>query len=289
MKVQRPAVSVVIPHYNQGQLIERCVASVACQLGKEDEIIIIDDHSTPSLNIETGIWTPCVRVVALPENGGPGAARNIGVEQAKHDYIAFLDADDVALPGRIIAQLGIMRNNPDWAGCVGDYVYQRDGKRDAQAHHQAGLAFNIRRELIAGRIFAAGSTLMVKRQLFLEVDGYNPALRVYEDWDLLLRLVLRSKVGHSGIPLAIISPSTRRAGKDDRLRILSQLDDSYAGRMEEANEYRSFRQALAYERASTYFRAKETWSGLGALLTGFGYAPLTLSRRLAGRIFYGVP
>lgn len=289
MKLQRPSVSVVIPHYNQGQLIERCIASVACQLGKDDEVIVIDDHSNLPLNIETGFWTPCVRVVALPENYGPGVARNIGVGQARHDYIAFLDADDVALPGRIAAQLGVMRNHPDWAGCVGDYVFQRDGKRDAQANRQVELGFNIRRELIAGRIFAAGSTLMVKRQLFLDVGGYNPALRVYEDWDLLLRLVLRSNVGHSGIPLAIISPSTRRAGKDDRLRILSQLGDSYAGSMEKATEYRNFQQALAYERASTYFRAKELWGGLEALLIGIRFAPLTLLRRLAARLFYGLP
>ncbi len=289
MKVQRPAVSVVIPHYNQGQLIERCIASVACQLGKEDEIIVIDDHSHTPLSIENDIWIPHVHVVVLPENCGPGTARNIGAGQAKHDYIVFLDADDLALPDRIPAQLSAMRSHPDWVGCVGDYVYQRDEKRDAQATHQAELTFNIRRELIAGRIFAAGSTLMVRRQLFMEMGGYNPALRVYEDWDLLLRLVLQSKVGHVGIPLAIISPSTRRAGKEDRLRILSQLDASYAGRMEKANEYRSFQQALAYERASTYFRAKEIWGGLGALLIGFKYAPLALSRRLAARIFYGVP
>lgn len=288
MKVPRPAVSVVIPHYNQHQFIERCIASVACQLGREDEIIIVDDHSYPPLSIETGNCTPCVRVVSLAQNKGPGAARNLGVKQAKHNYIAFLDADDVALSGRIITQLNVMRRNPDWVGCVGDYVYQRGGKRDVQANLQAGLTFNIRRKLIAGHIFAAGSTLMVKRQSFLEVGGYNPALRVYEDWDLLLRLVLRSKIGYSSIPLAIISASTRRAGKDDRLRILSQLDDSYS-RSLSPKEYCSFQQALAYERASTYFRAKKVWRGLEALLVGFRYAPLTLSRRLMTRIFWGAP
>ncbi len=288
MNVQRPAVSVVIPHHNQNDYLERSLASVACQLGEEDEILIVDDHSGQAPVVESGGWAPAVRIVVLPENRGPGVARNIGVEQARHDYVAFLDADDLALSGRITAQLRALDANPNWAGCVGDYVYQRDERHNALSSRQEKGPFDIRRKLLAGRIFAAGSTLMVKRQLFLEIGGYNPALRVYEDWDLLLRMVSRSRVGHCGMPLAIISPSTRRAGMDDRLRVLTQLDDTHA-RDVSGNEHRSFMQALAYERASAYFRAGWVWSGFRALLTSFGHAPLTFSRRFAARIVSGLP
>lgn len=286
--VRRLAVSVVIPHYNQNQLVERCIASVACQLDEQDEIIIVDDHSSAPLTIDVDAWAPAVRIITLPKNHGPGAARNIGAEQANNQYVAFLDADDVAVGERIALQLAAFEGNSDWVGCVGGYAYQRDGQRGVRSCHQTGAAFEIREKLIEGHIFAAGSTLMVKRDLFLKIGGYNPALRVYEDWDLLLRMVFCSKVGHSGAPLAVISPSTRRAHKNERLWVLAQLHDDYAKSMN-SYEYRSFRQALAYERASAYFREKNIWDGSRELLEGFWHAPLTLVRRLASRLVWGVP
>ncbi|OIS91119.1 glycosyltransferase family 2 protein [Brucella cytisi] len=288
MKVRRPAVSVVIPHYNQHQYLERSVASVACQLDAMDEILIVDDNSSEAPIIKADAWIPTVRVLILPRNCGPGMARNIGVEQARHDYIAFLDADDIALSGRITAQLRALNANTDWAGCVGDFVYQRDEKKNSLATHQEQGFFEIRRKLLAGRIFAAGSTLMMKRQAFLNVGGYNPDLRVYEDWDLLIRMVFYSAVGHCGESIANISPSTRRSSKDDRLRVLRQFNERYAG-LVEAKDYRRFMQALAYERASAYFHARQIWSGFLAAMAGFWYAPLIFSRRFAARIFKGLP
>jgi len=288
MNIKRPPVSVVIPHYNQNTSLNSSVVSVASQLREEDEILIVDDCSKQVPVIEHSAWLPSIRIITLSENSGPGAARNTGVEQSKHDYVAFLDADDIALSGRIAAQLSALQANSDWVGCVGDYIYQRDEDNDALLTRQKKGPFAIRQKLLAGRIFAAGSTLMVKRQNFLDVGGYNPALRVYEDWDLLLRMTLRFSLGHCGKPLALISPSTRRANLEERLQILTQLGGVYAGSMDR-KEYRSFMQALAYERASAYFRAKWMRNALWSLLIGFIYAPITLSCRLMARIFNGVP
>ncbi|MBB5703764.1 glycosyltransferase involved in cell wall biosynthesis [Ochrobactrum daejeonense] len=285
---QRPAVSVVIPHYNQNESLERCIASVACQLEGQDEIIVVDDHSAQAPSMQTEGSGPAVRIIVLPENRGPGTARNIGAQQARCDYIAFLDADDAALPDRIDTQLRVLKDHPDWAGCVGGYIYHRNDERSAQSTGKDRVAFDIRRELIAGQIFAAGSTLMLKRQLFLDAGGYNPRLRVYEDWDLLLRAVLSAGIGHCGTALAVVSPSTRRAGMDDRLRVLAQLGDTYAERMK-PKERRAFMQALAYERASAYFRAGKSFNGLVAILVGFRYAPLTIMRRLWKRVVHGMP
>lgn len=288
MKVHRQTISVVIPHYNQNQYLERTITSIASQLDKTDEILIVDDHSSQAPTFEPERWAPTVRIVVLPENCGPAIARNIGVEQAQHDYVAFLDADDIALPGRISAQLKALNANADWAGCVGDYVYQRNEKQNLPHQSRDEGFFDIRRKLLAGRIFAAGSTLMIRRSVFLEIGGYNPRLRVYEDWDLLLRVVFCSTIGHCGEPIAIISPSTRRASKDDRLQGLIRLAEIYAGNVD-GKEYRSFMQALAYERASAHFRTAWFWSGLLALLIGFWYAPLIILRRLTARIIHGLP
>ncbi|WP_343313823.1 glycosyltransferase family 2 protein [Brucella sp. BE17] len=283
----RPTVSIIIPHYNQNRLLEKCVASIAPQLTDNDEIIIVDDHSvlSPALEMEDEIKR--LRIILLPENRGAASARNLGAEQARGDYIVFLDADDVALPGRIEAQLKAMHLNGDWMGCVGDYTYQRDEKRIA-ASKETGEMFSIQRALFSGHIFAAGSTLMIKRKFFRDIGGYNPDFRVYEDWDLLLRAVLQSNIGHCGVLVALVSPSSRRAGKEDRLNVLSELSTRYGLRIPQRYQ-RRFSQALAYERASLYFRASKAWKGLGALVQGFIYAPITLSKRLFSRVVCGRP
>jgi glycosyltransferase involved in cell wall biosynthesis len=110
-------VSVVIPCYNCWETIGRAVRSVAAQTFLPQELILVDDASTDdSLNMirTSAISYPSnwIRIIALAENKGPGAARNLGWEAAKSPFIAFLDADDSWHPSKIELQYGWMRDNP---------------------------------------------------------------------------------------------------------------------------------------------------------------------------------
>lgn len=99
---ERVAVSVIIPAYNIVRYLEACVRSVLAQTWRDFELILVDDGSTDGtaalcdrLALEAGADGPAVRVVHRP-NGGPGAARNAGLDAARGvEAIAFIDGDDV--------------------------------------------------------------------------------------------------------------------------------------------------------------------------------------------------
>ncbi|MDB5482523.1 MAG: glycosyl transferase family 2 [Caulobacteraceae bacterium] len=98
------SVSVIIPAYNACGFIRRAIDSVLDQSVAADEIIVIDDASTDdtrTLVASLAQTHPQIRLIALPANGGPSAARNAGIAAASGDWIAILDADDAWKPGRL--------------------------------------------------------------------------------------------------------------------------------------------------------------------------------------------
>ncbi|MNQ64182.1 UDP-Glc:alpha-D-GlcNAc-diphosphoundecaprenol beta-1,3-glucosyltransferase WfgD [compost metagenome] len=120
MKNHQTEVSVIIPCYRCINTIERAVTSVANQTLRPAEIILIDDHSNDGTldylkSIQIKYPDGWIKIIAQPENKGPGSARNAGWEIAKHPYIAFLDSDDTWHPQKIEAQLTWMREHPEAA------------------------------------------------------------------------------------------------------------------------------------------------------------------------------
>ena len=98
--------SIIIPHYNlQRELLERCIESIAqLEIAADYEIIVVDDGSpAPPLWINGAYPGQNVRLITAP-HGGPGAARNRGMEEAQGEYIEFVDADDTLIPGKSYSQ-----------------------------------------------------------------------------------------------------------------------------------------------------------------------------------------
>src|SRR5271156_6049934 len=96
--------SVIIPAYNVSGIIGRAIRSAAAQTFSPLEILVIDDCSTDD-TVEVvralGREIPSIRLLSTSVNGGPSAARNVGLRAAKGDWIALLDADDAWKPGRL--------------------------------------------------------------------------------------------------------------------------------------------------------------------------------------------
>ena len=104
-----PQISVVIPLYNKRPYIRRAVDSVLAQSFGDFELIIVDDGSTDgSHEILADIAEPRVRLIRQ-DNAGEGAARNCGIEEARADWIAFLDADDMWFPGHLDELAALIR------------------------------------------------------------------------------------------------------------------------------------------------------------------------------------
>ncbi len=103
----RPTVSVLIAAWNAETTLADAIRSALAQQGEIDvEVIVVDDCSSDrTVSIAAGFATDRVRVLALTENHGPGAARNAGLAAARGEWVAVLDADDTMLPGRLAAMI----------------------------------------------------------------------------------------------------------------------------------------------------------------------------------------
>jgi glycosyltransferase involved in cell wall biosynthesis len=99
-----PRLSVVVPAHNARRFISDAIRSALDQLAPDDELIVVDDGSTDGTGDLAETLGPRVEVVRADRNSGSAAARNAGGRRATGDALVFLDADDIALPGRLAMQ-----------------------------------------------------------------------------------------------------------------------------------------------------------------------------------------
>jgi len=105
-------VSVVIPVYNRGDLLRRALASVASQSWRPIEAVVVDDGSAEDIGAVVAEFGGVARLVRQT-NLGVTAARNRGLQEARGEFIAFLDSDDLWDPSKISAQVALLRARPD--------------------------------------------------------------------------------------------------------------------------------------------------------------------------------
>jgi len=180
-----PAVSVIIPCYNQGIFLREAVESVHSQTFKDLEIIIVNDGSTDGRTAEicSGFEGPGIKVMHTV-NQGLAAARNIGIEQAEGGYILPLDADDTIAEPYLTEAVGVLESNPD----IG-IVYCQARLFGAVEGDWQLPEYSLEEMLMDNVIFC---TALFRRSEWHAVGGYDPAM-VYgwEDYDFWLSLIER--------------------------------------------------------------------------------------------------
>ena len=198
-------VSVVIPAYNAAWCIRRAIDSALAQDFRSLEVLVVDDGSTDNTPEILTSYAGSVRVVKKA-NGGLSSARNAGIKEAKGAYIAFLDADDWWLPGKLSAQVKLMQSRPEIGFCsVAANVEDPDGKflnlwgcPQWQGSFLAHLFHN--NAAVAG----SGSGVMVRRELFEKAGLFDETLDSLEDIDMWMRLAAISDYACIPQPLAVI-------------------------------------------------------------------------------------
>lgn len=226
-------VSAIIPTFNRRDYVTRAVDSVLAQTVPVDEIIVVDDGSTDG-TIQTIRSRYGSRVAVLrQENAGASAARNRGLREARGEWIAFLDSDDVWSPTKIERQLEALATLGDGFGaCFTDCKYMGSSTSGRSAFERAGLETNSDfGELSNPMKYITGmypviymQSLMVSRSLHDEVNWFDEALVVEEDVDLNFRLAFRTKFCFVSEPLVTIDDTRSRdrltglyAGRTDRV------------------------------------------------------------------------
>jgi len=121
--------SVVIPTWNRAGLVCEAVESALGQVGGELEVIVVDDGSNDgTAEVLERRFGKAIKLLQMATRSGVGAARNEGVRQATGDLLAFLDSDDLWLPGKLKAELDVLERFPDAEAIVSDSRFIVDGQ-----------------------------------------------------------------------------------------------------------------------------------------------------------------
>ncbi|EMA58880.1 glycosyltransferase family 2 protein [Halorubrum lipolyticum] len=210
-----PRVSVIIPTYNRAETLARAVDSALAQTVDDIEVLVVDDGSTDGTRALIEEGDPRVRYLAHDTNRGVSAARNTGVEAARGEYVAFLDSDDEWLPRKLDRQLAVLDDRGEgWVGAYCDVASTglSMGGRIAGAVSERVFRSAAPREggqelaeaLVSMQVFMGpGSTLLVERDVITSTGGFDEGLSIYEDWDLVLRVLSVGKLAYVDEPLAV--------------------------------------------------------------------------------------
>lgn len=207
-----PRVSVILPAYNRAALVGRAIDSVLAQSMGDLELIVVDDASTDDTAAVIEGYAardPRVRLIRSKGNLGGGGARNLGVTQARAGLIAFQDSDDRWLPEKLDRQLAALEADPE-AGLAycGSLYYGPGPTQEGRGYYIpepvfAHLAGDMSVEVLR-RNPTSTQTLLMRRDLFDRVGGFDPEFRRLQDWDLMVRLAQITRFAFTPEPLVII-------------------------------------------------------------------------------------
>jgi GT2 family glycosyltransferase len=231
-------ISVVVPTYNRRDLLKRALLSIFSQTSLPAEVTVIDDGSTDGTELMLRREFPQVNYY-YQENLGVSAARNLGIQQANGDWVAFLDSDDEWLPEKLAAQKAALTANPEYRICHTEENWVRNGSRVDVPKKYAKTG---------GWIFAdclplcaiSPSTVLIHRSVFTGIGLFDTQLPACEDYDLWLRIAANYPV------LLVEQPQINKYGGHedqlsmacwgmDRFRISALQKIIAAGQLSEQN------------------------------------------------------
>lgn len=191
MLVSTPTVSTIIPVFNRGALLREAVRSVLAQGPLTLEILVVDNASsddTPQVAAALAAAHPGVVRVLTCEERGAGAAREVGRQAARGEFVQYLDSDDVLAPGKFARQVAALRASPSCDICYGATRYlAADGSVLHEAWKRTGEVVDaLLPSMLDGRWWGT-STPLYRRAL---LDRAGPWLNLLneEDWEYDCRL-----------------------------------------------------------------------------------------------------
>lgn len=289
-----PPVSVVIPTRNCLPLLPATIASVDAQGLPGIEIIVVDDGSTDG----TAAWLDAQRgrpglVVLAGAGDGPNVSRNRAIAAASAPLIAFLDADDRWLPGKLAPQLGHHLAHPDDVFSFNDYLHVDPAGADHGTSFEYWPAFRRtagradadgyrRLERAAAAILAENvvgtSTVVARRDALQNASGFDAALRSAADWDLWLRLARAGPVAFSrrvGTHYLMQRPGSVSANAALRISCMRRILEAHA----------PFVREIGAEGAAAVRRARANlWDCEAALARAEGRLGRAVIARLRGTL-----
>jgi len=181
--------SVVIPLYNKELSIRNTIQSVLDQTCQDFEIVVVNDGSTDnSAAVVEAIEDDRIRLIHQ-KNQGVSAARNRGIEEARCEWVAFLDADDLWEPDHVAEFRRQIESHPDATWLFSGFLVDNGRKVVEQIFHDEGVLENVFDAILQGAVIHT-STVCVKRALFFTYDAlwFTRGLRGSEDREVWYKL-----------------------------------------------------------------------------------------------------
>lgn len=224
---ERPLVSVVISTYNRIDTLPTALSSVLNQTYDNLELIVVDDGSEDGTKeYLEGISDERFSYSRSDVNLGPSAARNMGARLSKGEYLAFQDSDDEWMPDKLEKQMRLMLENKEFSLVYCAFAKYRNGEllgytpsKDIPYEEKYGdiYAYLLLKPLVSTQ------TVVVRRDLFLEENGFNETLKSYEDYEFSLRFSKKYRIGFVDEPLVKVNSSPDGVNKRFAERIRTQF------------------------------------------------------------------
>lgn len=187
-------VSVVMPVYNREESVKDSIFSVLRQTMSQFELIIVDDGSVDNtVDVIKTVRDDRIRLICLEENKGASYARNIGIEAACGQYIAFIDSDDQWTIEKLDEQLKYMEEN-ELEISFTPYIIDKENRIVPKDFERYFIYNNIKSILQIHNIIGT-PTLIVNRKIILAVGGFDESLPRLQDYELAIKLVQEYKIG----------------------------------------------------------------------------------------------
>jgi glycosyltransferase involved in cell wall biosynthesis len=217
-------ISIIIPTYNRATLIPRAVNSVIHQTHGDWELVIVDDGSTDNTMSVVKPFLEDKRIIYHKKpNSGAAHTRNVGVDHATGSWVTFLDSDDEADPTWLEKMLHVAEKENASVVCCGVTTYNKLGEVTGQ-----GLPNNMG-PLFSNKVarFTNGGVFLLKKEVFVNIGGFDPQLRSGQHTELALRLI--PYLNEHRLPLANVFEYLIKVHVHEGPRIRDNYEAIYLG------------------------------------------------------------
>lgn len=181
------SVSVIVPHYNRPEFVRGALESIHAQTVKPAEILLVDDGSTPENREKLKAVADLATIVYAPRNLGISGARNLGAQTAKGSWLAFLDDDDSWLPDKQERQIRYLEAHPHLKAVGGGATI-----RTVEGHEEywgETMTYSITLGHALCHTASMSPSLLMRRDVYLAIGGFDTSLRHMEDYEFGIRLL----------------------------------------------------------------------------------------------------
>jgi glycosyltransferase involved in cell wall biosynthesis len=228
-----PKVSIIIPAYNTANLIASCLDSVLSQTYSDFEVLVVNDGSPDTPELEKVLAPYMDRVVYIKqENKRAAGARNTAIRQARGEFLAFLDSDDTWLPHHLAAQMKRFTEDSSLDFVYGNGIRIADPRRQVEfmdvcpSHGTANFE-----ALVVERCHISISTVVVRKSAIVKAGGFDEGLRMCDDYDMWLRTAFHgAKMGYGREVQARLNGGRPGSLSESRVKML----EAYLGILEKA-------------------------------------------------------